>query len=55
MAQMVYDVVTPVEHHSTALAQARPLKAPHQPLDFREGVANAYDVITVVSFTINLL
>lgn len=47
---MVYDLVTPapVEGQSgQALLHQR--RAPHQPQDFREGVANAYDVVTSVS------
>ena len=47
---MVYDLVTPapVEGQSgQGLVHQR--RAPHQPQDFREGVANAYDVVTAVS------
>ena len=49
VAQMVYDLVTPVpvEGHSGAV-QSHQRKAPHQPQDFREGVSNAYDVVTAV-------
>ena len=50
VAQMVYDLVTPapVEGQSgQGLVHQR--RAPHQPQDFREGVANAYDVVTAVS------
>lgn len=47
---MVYDLVTPVPvegQSGQALLHQR--RAPHQPQDFREGVANAYDVVTTVS------
>ena len=49
---MVYDLVTPVPadgQGSQILGHQR--RAPHQPQDFREGVANAYDVVTAVSTT----
>ncbi len=61
MAQMAYDLVTPTDRHSTASGHAHfsqallhQHKAPHQPLDFREGVANAYDVVSAVSPWLNL-
>lgn len=42
-AQMAYDMVTPTECPSQALVHQH---KPHQPLDFREGFANAYDVVS---------
>ncbi len=53
IAQMAYDLVTPTDLQGSGQGhpQAHQSKAPHQPLDFREGVANAYDVVTTVSFT----
>ena len=50
VAQMVYDLVTPVpgEGHSSS-SGVHQRRAPHQPQDFREGVSNAYDVVTEVS------
>ena len=49
MAQMAYDLVSPGNQQSSSQALVHQHKAPHQPLDFREGVANAYDVVTAVS------
>ena len=48
VAQMVYDLVTPVSGEGQSVTQR---KAPHQPQDFREGVSNAYDVVATVSFS----
>lgn len=48
MAQMAYDMVTPTECPSQALVHQH---KPHQPLDFREGFANAYDVVSAVRHT----
>ena len=45
-AQMAYDMVAPTECPSQALVHQH---KPHQPLDFREGFANAYDVVSAVS------
>lgn len=56
IAQMAYDLVTPTDRHGptsghthSSRALVHQHQAPHQPLDFREGVANAYDVVTAVS------
>ena len=46
---MVYDLVTPTMDGQGPQALAHQRRAPHQPLDFREGVANAYDVMAAVS------
>ena len=56
VAQMVYDLVTPVpgEGHSSS-SGVHQRRAPHQPQDFREGVSNAYDVVTEVSACSKLL
>ena len=45
-AQMAYDMVSTTERSSQALVHQH---KPHEPLDFREGVANAYDVVYAVS------
>ncbi len=47
VAQMAYDMVTPTECPSQALVHHH--HKPHQPKDFREGFANAYDVVSAVS------
>ena len=47
---MVYNLVTPAQGDSQGgQGLVHQYRAPHQPLDFREGVANAYDVIAAVS------
>ncbi len=51
VAQMAYDMVTPTECPSQALVHQR---KPHQPQDFREGFANAYDVVSAVSYILLL-
>ncbi|CAI8020054.1 Autophagy-related protein 2 homolog B [Geodia barretti] len=45
VAQMVYDLVTPVPAEGHASQGPSQRRAPHQPQDFREGVSNAYDVV----------
>ena len=49
-AQMAYDMVAPNECPSRALVHQH---KPHEPLDFREGFANAYDVVSAVSILPN--
>lgn len=51
---MVYDLVTPTTDGQGPQALGHQRRAPHQPLDFREGVANAYDVMAAVSATLSL-
>lgn len=51
---MVYDLVTPTMDGQGPQALGHQRRAPHQPLDFREGVANAYDVMAAVSATLSL-
>ena len=46
---MAYDLVTPGEQQGSSQALVHQHKAPHEPLDFREGLANAYDVVSAVS------
>ena len=46
LAQMAYDMVAPGERSSQALVHQH---KPYQPLDFREGFSNAYDVVYAVS------
>jgi len=46
---MAYDLVTPSKQQSSSQALVHQHKAPHEPLDFREGLANAYDVVSAVS------
>ena len=48
--QLLYDMVASNEQSSQALVHQH---KPHQPLDFREGFANAYDVVTAVSIIIS--
>lgn len=45
-AQMAYDLVSPSERSSGQLVHQH---KPHEPLDLREGFANAYDVVYAVS------
>lgn len=51
---MVYDLVTPTTDGQGPQALGHQRRAPHQPLDFREGVANAYDVMAAVSAALSL-
>lgn len=46
LAQMAYDMVSPSERSSKPLVHQH---KPYQPLDFREGFSNAYDVVSAVS------
>ena len=48
-AQMAYDLVSPSERSSDMLVHQH---KPHEPLDLREGFANAYDVVYAVSFSV---
>lgn len=45
LAQMAYDMVSPSEGSSQPLLHQ---PKPYQPLDFREGFSNAYDVVYAV-------
>ena len=46
LAQMAYDLVSPTERAAQPLVHQH---KPYQPLDFREGFSNAYDVVYAVS------
>ena len=47
LAQMAYDMVSPTERvYQPTLAHQQ--HKPYQPLDFREGFSNAYDVVYAV-------
>lgn len=46
LAQMAYDMVSPTERVHQQAQQHKP----YQPLDFREGFSNAYDVVYAVRF-----
>ena len=46
LAQMAYDLVSPSERPAQPLVHQH---KPYQPLDFREGFSNAYDVVYAVS------
>lgn len=46
LAQMAYDLVSPGEKVTQPLVHQH---KPYQPLDFREGFSNAYDVVYAVS------
>lgn len=49
LAQMAYNMVAPSDHSAQGLVHQH---KPYQPLDFREGFSNAYDVVYAVSFSV---
>ena len=50
-AQMAYDLVAPSERTSDMLVHQH---KPHEPLDLREGFANAYDVVYAVRLSLSV-
>ena len=49
LAQMAYDMVSPSSGKDGQPLLVHPQHKPYQPLDFREGFSNAYDVVYAVS------
>ena len=53
LAQMAYDFVSPIERvpHSPFAHYHKP----HHPVDFREGISNAYGVVSTVSYSMLIM